>query len=179
MKANLTPTPTPLAQIADAQQQLAWLKHNKYKKLNVKNQFKVAFYGDLAQNDSVSDRLFENDEFRRHAAANQWSDRQERGIGRFTNIFEFLQQVYGEWMSKGLMTKQDLWRVDKDAYRRLTNTITQHGQEVIPPWFNLPTSYDKKLADAPKEDRALIEANREYEKRRWRKRSEAKLELKM
>ncbi len=53
-----------------------------------------------------------HEQFRRHAAQNQWRTRQKRGLPRRMDVLDFVRDVYGSWIEKGAV-RRDLAAVDE------------------------------------------------------------------
>lgn len=71
-------------------------------------------------------------EFRKVGAENQWATRRDRGLPWTTDIFEYLEDVYKQWIGKG-MTQADLLVVDKKGWTALQNRLrTEKLPETLP-----------------------------------------------
>jgi hypothetical protein len=109
--------------------------------------------------------LRQTKEFQRHASENQWSTRRERGFPWRYNIFDFLRDVYSDWVERG-MTQADLKNVDADAYRALRSRL-DGKKEAFPDDFYIPTSREAALDRCEtQEERERLLIVREYERER-------------
>lgn len=95
----------------------------------------------LNNDDLDNDKLYLDKDFARHARANQWSSRKERGYKHHTNIFEYIRDVYEPWLD-GSMDRVDLKKVDPPAYQALKSKLDRQD---MPEWLTLPRGCDKGL----------------------------------
>lgn len=85
-------------------------------------------------------RASERAEFIEFAKANQWKTRRERGFEWRTDVFDFVQEVYGEWIEKMSktntpLTQADIKAVDLSLWARFQQASSKQG---IPDWLALP-----------------------------------------
>lgn len=87
--------------------------------------------------------------------------------------FDFIGQVYSEWLGEGLV-RADIKAVDEPLWAKLANDIKarrRSGLPDLPKNLDLPTLAESNLESVSPEDRAKLEAVREYQrekKARWR-----------
>ena len=105
-----------------------------------------------------------NKEFQNHAKLNQWSwpSRKERGYSYRQNPYDFIREVYREWIGK--MTLSDLKAVDEPLW-----WAVHKSKESMPDDVYLPTEAEAELNDI--EDpraRAIVEEAREMNRTRMK-----------
>jgi hypothetical protein len=74
------------------------------------------------------------------AASYPWRDRTKHGFAWKMSPLDYVEQVYGEWLGKGL-TQKILGSVDAKLYQALATHFSRHGRPPLSE-FNLPTAHD-------------------------------------
>lgn len=69
-----------------------------------------------------------------------WRDRTKHGFAWKMSPLDYVEQVYGEWLGKGL-TQKILGSVDAKLYQALATHFSRHGRPPLSE-FNLPTAHD-------------------------------------
>jgi hypothetical protein len=105
-------------------------------------------------------------EFKAYASSRQWSRRDEFGYAWRCDVFTFIDDVYGEWIERGLKSNQplcqaDIKSVDPNLYDRFHRASCDNGR---PDWLYLPTASEASLIGITPEERELILARREVTK---------------
>lgn len=105
-------------------------------------------------------------EFQAYASTRQWSRREEFGYPKRCNVFNFIDDVYGDWIERGLKCNQplcqgDIKSVDQGLYERFHTASRTNGR---PDWLYLPTASEASLIGITPEERELILARREVTK---------------
>ena len=86
--------------------------------------------------------LKEDEEFRATARDNQWKSRRENGWDWQADVYDFISDIYGKWVGKGL-TQADLKAVDEQlwmAFQKKKQFV------VVPANLYLPTEAEARLA---------------------------------
>lgn len=100
---------------------------------------------------------FRNDQdFIAYAKANAWETRRERNFPWRMDVFDYLREVYGPWLGKGL-TRADLKDVDEPLWWAINNRLRNAE---MPEDINLPKDADAQLLsiDDPVKQAALLKA---------------------
>lgn len=116
-------------------------------------------------------RVSDLEDFRAHAKANQWNTRRDRGIEWRKDVFEYIEEIYGEWIARQSssslpFTQLDLKRADEKLYQKFQVEASRRG---VPERLNLPPEKDAILANVEDESRrtTLLKA-RELNRERMR-----------
>lgn len=98
--------------------------------------------------------------FVHQARTHQWKNRREVGYAYQASIFEFIKDVYGPWLGRG-MTQADLAAVDRPAYTAFRNRVYSAGERP-PPDLVLPSLKEARLdgLEDPRAKEALKTARR-------------------
>lgn len=122
-------------------------------------------------------RASERDDFIEFAKANQWKTRRERGFEWRMDVFEFVQQTYGEWIGKlsetdTPLTQADIKAVDLSLWQKFQQEASKRG---APEELQLPSIKDARLTAIDDEHvRVATEQIRELERKRSKLRRQMK-----
>ena len=106
------------------------------------------------------------DAFTAHAAKHQWRTRRERGYNWNANVFEYIRDIYSDWIKKFKdagrpLTQADIKRVDSVLYNRLQHEISS-SEGGLPSWLDLPAARVAGLESLPESEKARRAAVREH-----------------
>lgn len=101
-------------------------------------------------------------DFQRFAEQNLWAAREANGFPYYCDVFEFIDEVYGEWIERGLKAAQplcqaDIKSVDYGLYERFHRDSSQHGR---PEWLFLPPAREAALVGMSQEQTDMVLARR-------------------
>jgi len=89
-----------------------------------------------------NNRLRYCDEFVKFVSQNQWKTRRDRGFAWKQDVFDFIRDVYREWMNRGMM-QSDLIGLDDSLWNKLQQELKHRD---MPKDVNLPKEADARLA---------------------------------
>ena len=120
-------------------------------------------------------RLGDSEHFKDYLSKNRWKDRRERGWPWRTDVFEFIETTYKDWLGKGLV-QADL-RLDEQLYDQLHQRLTQLDPTVRKmklEQLKLPSGSDARLALlTDPEERQLLIHSRQWNRMRMTKARQA------
>lgn len=103
------------------------------------------------------------EEFKWYADAHLWLNRTDQGYPWKCDVFEFIADVYGEWIERGVKAEQplaqaDIKAVDLALYSAFHRANTARG---VPSWLYLPAAKDAALVGITEAELALRLSSRE------------------
>lgn len=83
--------------------------------------------------------------FQSYVRRNLWETRTERGYKSHTDCIQFIQEVYGPWLGKGLL-RSDLLYLDKPLYVQFQRQLSRLKKvSMVPDWIE--TQLPKQRSD--------------------------------